>query len=864
MTPCPMTLRRKTCQKVRQTTACTRNRARVLATFATCVLLIVTSAVARADLFESEIVPVLREHCLRCHGQEKAEGRLRVDRLTSDFAELENARQWIEVRNVINLGEMPPDGEQRLPVDAIDKVSHWITTGLRAAERARGGAGGRVLLRRMNRHEYTNTIADLLAMKFPNGESPLDVLPPDGTAVGFDKVSSALLLDPSLMSQYYEVARRIAHRAIVDGPPEFPTETMRMEFEDIADSTAIGYLVTRLGMKPMPGGLQLIEGGTRSFGMLRYPGRRDNNVAPVNGFYRFTIRAGAALGANGEVPRIVLSQSHPDDAARTVMEFDVTASWDKPTEYTVTISRDTLGGELSVRMLNEVSLYMGQRPGENFMRRNGEVGKDGNFTETLRLAGRKVAEGWGGERSTPDPEKLDVTKYPRVFLDYLQVEGPLYDQWPPKSHTTLLFRGKQETNDLSYAREIFTRFLPRAWRRPIADPEVEPILKVVQNELDNGETFREAIRVGLSVALTSPNFLYLVETPAGDDANPATLNGFEIASRLSYFLWSSMPDDELFRAANAGELNDPAKRMVQVDRMLADPKAARFVDGFARQWLHTDTFLNFAPDKYLYKDYDEKLAEAVVREPLEFFRTILRDDLSLLNFIDSDFVVINSRLARHYGIDGVEGEEFRKVSLPADSPRGGLMAMAGVHQAGSDGSRTKPVSRAVYLREVLFNNPPDPPPPNVGEVEPNIKGQRLTVRDRLLQHQQIEACAACHRSLDPYGLALENFNVIGAWRDQQDGEDFRGNNRPPIVTSGKLPNGLEFRDFDEFRGLMAKQHDRFRRGLAEKLLLYALGRPAEPSDDDTITLAVADMKADDDTIRSLIKSLVSSKAFVSK
>ena len=376
-----------------------------------------------AESLDPEIAATLRTHCLKCHGPEKAEARLRVDDLTADLAERGNALNWIEIRNAINLGEMPPEGEKPLPVEMIRKMSSWITQELRAAERSRTSSGGRVLLRRMNRHEYTNTVADLLSMRFPTGESPLDVLPPDGTAEGFDKISFALLVDPSLMTQYYQVARRIADRAIVDGPPEHPTEKMRLEFEDIPASGAIGYLIERLGMNPVPGGLQLIEGSTRSFAMLRYPGRRDNNVAPVNGFYRFTIRAGAARGADGTVPRLLLRHSHPDADMQSVMEFSVTAPWDEPAEYSVTIPRDTLGNELSVRMLNEVSLYMGQRPGENFMRRNAELGKAGKFTETLRLDGRKVAEGWGGDRSTPDPEKLDVTKYPRVFLDYLEVEG---------------------------------------------------------------------------------------------------------------------------------------------------------------------------------------------------------------------------------------------------------------------------------------------------------------------------------------------------------------------------------------------------------------------------------------------------------
>ncbi|MCR9201129.1 MAG: DUF1592 domain-containing protein [Planctomycetaceae bacterium] len=428
----------------------------------------------------------------------------------------------------------------------------------------------------------------------------------------------------------------------------------------------------------------------------------------------------------------------------------------------------------------------------------------------------------------------------------------------------LLFKGEQASGDLAYAREIMTRFLPRAWRRPVADHEIEPVLRVIQTELGHGQSFHEALRVGLAAVLTSPKFLYLAEPSSAAASQADQLDGYETASRLSYFLWSSLPDEELFRAAAEGELADPAQRARQVERMLSDPRIDRFVDSFARQWLRTDSFLTFTPDQNIYKNYDDALADAVVKEPLEFFRTILQEDLSVRNFLDSDFVVINERLAQHYGIPGVEGEHFRPVAVPPDSPRGGLLAMAGVHQAGSDGNRTKPVSRAVYIREVLFNNPPDPPPPNAGEVEPNIKGERLTVRERLLQHQQIPACAACHRSLDPYGLALENFNVTGEWRERQDGEDFRGRNRPSLVVGGRLPNGREFESFVQFRQLLLEQQDRFRRCLAEKLLLYALGRPLEPGDDLTIRQAVEDMRAGDDTFRSLLISLVTSKAFVSK
>lgn len=818
------------------------------------------------DSFPQRIAPLLQKYCLRCHGPETAEADLNFAQLKADFGDRASAAIWLEIRNQVNLGEMPPQDELQLTVAEIQELSGWIGHGLEAAENARLGAGGSVMIRRLNRHEYTYTVADLLSMKFPPGESPLDFLPPDGTALGFDKVSAALTLDPSLMTQYYQVARRVADRAIVDGPPDFPTEKMRLEYEEIADSNAIGYLLNRLGMKAVPGGLQLVEGNTRSFGMLRYPGRNDNNVAPINGFYRFTVRAGGRPGADGEVPRLRLTHNHPDDGMRKIMEFDVKADWDQPREYSRVVPRDTLGGELELQLVNEKGFYMSQRPGEHFMRRNNEVGKTGDFTESIRLAGRKIAEGWGGDRSTPDPDKLDETRYPRVFLDYLEVEGPLYEQWPPASHTTLLFdqtRSVTETDresQLAYAREVFRRFLPRAWRRPVKDHELESILGVVQTELENGGPFHDAIRLGLTATLTSPKFLLLGEP--GAERQQGKLDDYQLASRLSYFLWSSMPDESLFELAAEGRLRDPEVLARQVDRMLVDERIERFVQGFGRQWLKTDTFNAFAPDPYLYRSYDENLSEAVVEEPLAFLRTILQQDLSLLNFIDSDFLVINHRLAEHYGIDGIEGEEFRSVPLPDDSPRGGLLGMAGIHQAGSDGVRTKPVSRAVYVLDVLFNDPPGPPPPNAGEIEPNIRGERLTVRERLLQHQKIKSCAACHTRLDPYGLALENFNVIGHWRDQQDGEDFRGDRRPEIEVEGRLPNGESFATFEEFRQKLLDQSDRFRRALAEKLLVYALGRPVQPGDDSVLNQAVSDMRQSGDSLRGLLKSIITSQAFL--
>ncbi len=807
-------------------------------------------------------------YCVRCHGEERSRSGVRVDLLTADFATHANASVWVEVRNTINLGEMPPFDEEPQPTaEEIAALSSWVAEGLRNAERSALGNEGRVLLRRMNRFEYANTLEDLLMVRFPAGETPLDKLPPDGTAEGFDKVSAALLTDRSLLRTYYEVARQVADKVIVDGEPPFPTKTIRFEFENVRDGRVAGSALNELGVEIVPGGLQLINSSVRPWDLIRYSRETGLTPTPTSGFYRFTVRATGAPGPDGEVPRLRLSQNHPEESKQTLLEFDLDAPVGQPKEYTATLSRDAAGGEVRIQVVDGPNLHMSNQPQEHFMRRNRDIGEAGQHAEVLRMAGRVFAEGWAGDRRTPDPEKVDLTQQPRAFLDYLEIEGPLYDSWPPRFQKEYLGEDSadlaERSAQMQRAREAFQRFLPRAFRRPVTADEVQPFVSIVESELAYGQTFHEAMRVGVAAVLTSPKFLFLSEPNPADEPRP--LSDYEMASRLSYFLWSSMPDDTLFALAAQGQLTDPKVTQAQVNRMLADPKADRFVQGFARQWLRTDTFLAFNPDRHLFAAYDERLGEATVQEPLEFFRTVKQRNLSLFNFIDSDFVVVNDRLAEHYGIEGVEGEHFRPVKLAKDSPRGGLLGMAGVHLAGSDGLRTKPVTRAVYVREVLFNDPPDPPPPNAGEIEPNIRGEKLTVRDRLLQHQEIESCASCHTSLDPYGLALENFNVIGTWREIEDGQDFhRRSNNPPIVVEGRLPNGTVFTGFNEFRDALRAQENRFRRGLTEKVMTYALGRPVGPTDESDIERTITAMAQSNDTLSGLLHAVVASNAFRTK
>ena len=813
-------------------------------------------ALSDPDGYKSNVHAFLKQHCVRCHGEKEQEGNLRLDTLSPDFGVSATAGKWIEVMDNLNLEEMPPEGEPRPDIEEVTAVARWIAAELRHADRRQHGAGGRVVMRRMNRAEYANTIRDLLGMTFLPEESPLDYLPPDGTAEGFDKVSLALMLDPSLLEKYFEVAQQIADRAIVDGPPPFKTEIMRLEMEDIARNRAIDYICASPGAECRENDILLMQGSTRSFGVMKYPGTREE--IPVKGMYTIRVRAWGERGADGKPVMMRVRQGHPSADQQLLIETEVT---DEPKVYEVTLPRDPKCGEYNVSLVNETGFQTTSRVGVRIRQEQEKAGRAKDYERVIRLQSRQQMENltWG----KPNPEAADTSKLRKLIVDWIECEGPLYEMWPPRSHQQVLFREPAEgESEEKYLHAIFERFMTRAYRRPVETAEIQQVVKLCQAERSHGSELNEAVRVGLTAVLCSPKFLYLVEP--SDAQNARALNDWEIASRLSYFLWSSMPDDELLKLAQAGKLRDQAILLAQVNRMLADERSAGFVQGFGAQWLKTAEFRNFMPDARLYKEYDDALGKAMVGEAVAFFEEILHHDESALDFIDSDWTMLNERLAKFYGIEGVTGDEFRRVKLTQDSPRGGILGMAGVAMSGSDGIRTKPVHRGVYVREVLFNDPPPPPPPNAGEVEPNIEGENLTVRERLIQHQQIQSCAACHKSIDCYGLAMENFNVIGAWRTQQDGEDFRRNKAPTIDASGKLPNGEAFEDFEQFKSLLLSQQDRFARALSEKMLVYALGRPVEPSDRALVDSLAERMRQNQYTLRSLIQGIVISDAFLTK
>jgi mono/diheme cytochrome c family protein len=789
--------------------------------------------------FAAVVAPVLRRHCVHCHGPQKQKGDLRLDTIDGDLVHGRDGEAWREIYARLNRGEMPPDSEPRLADAEIDQVVSWIAAETRAADRRATGEGGRTIMRRLNRAEYANTVRDLLDVEFPYGDGPMDLLPPDGTAGGFDDIGSALTLDPSLLDHDLIAARRVADTAIVRGPRPFETRRSHFDYADTAKSSAIAYECTYPNMKCRAHDFLLMDSAARTWTHLRlFPGHEE--TIPIDGRYTIRVRMGADLGRRGEPLKVELVWPEETVIAR----WTLTRADAAPRTYEVTLPVKLSGKNADgpqIRLVN----------GTRF---------------SIPIYNKDRSIGWA-----PNPEVSDLATVPKVILDWIEIEGPLVPEWPPRSHRDLFFEGPGAKQDIPYAWRIFRRLMGRAYRRPVTDDDVRPAVSRVERELRAGQPFEEAVKVGLEYVLCSPQFLFLVEPSAVGSAGPRPapprpVTDFELATRLSYFLWSSMPDDALERRAAAGTLRSPPVLAAEVTRMLRDPKARALVDGFGAEWLQASRFVGSPPNRRIYQDWTDELESAVKREPLAFFDEVLRHDLSALNFLASDFAMLNGPLARHYGIAGVEGEAFRRVALPADAHRGGLLTQAAILTIGSDGTRTMPVRRASWVLDTFFNAPPNPPPPNVRELEATTGGGHHSVRARLLQHQQVPACASCHRGIDPYGLALENFDAVGAWRERQNGEDFGAGDAgaPAIDASGTLPDGRRFGTFAEFRALLAADRARFGRAFTEKMLSYALGRTVGIDDADAVGSVAAAFARGDYRMSALIAAIATSEPFLTK
>ncbi len=831
----------------------------------------VDQGAVQADLVEYEtfVKPFLAQHCLRCHGPDEAQGEFRTDtQLSPDLSDISIRGSWNEVANSLNGHLMPPEGEPQPAAESTGRIVDWIASQMIRAEQARGGS--RVVMRRLNRAEYKNTIRDLTGVELDVSSFPQD--PPAG---GFDNNGGALSLSAMQLEMYYQAAEQILDAALVfgDQPPKIHWRIQPESGNSDANRVQLS------NQRP------IVNGGINKVvddGVMLHHASWDRSISFRDfqvlhpGSYTIRIRAAGHIPTRDDVvasamrywrqrvdkdiqenpkqakwkeeeferavkhfredriydygpPRLKVTQSLGGQP-RVIAEFDVDASLEAPQEYSVETEFSAQSAGLSIEYSYDLPKEL-----ENFWLQTGD----------------------------------DFAR-PQAWIDWIQLEGPNYEVWPTISHKKILFDSPAQSQDENvYANAVVKRFMQRAFRRPVTEGEVSEKLELFYAARKEGATFHESIRLPLVAILVSPHFLFLVEQTESQATPSAatTISPFEMASRLSYFLWSTMPDDELFRLARQEKLADRNVLRQQVSRMIDSPKSDAFVENFSSQWLGLREIGANPPAADLYRKYDRHLEISMRNESLAFFREILHQKLSARNFLSSDFVTINERLARFYGIDGVRGDSFRRVEVPDGVYRGGILTQASVLTITSNGTRTSPVKRGTWILKNILGSDPGLPVANVGEIAPSVPGiDKATVRQRLEIHRQLPQCARCHNKIDPLGFALENFNASGDFR-LQEGFGYQGRietNDPLVDASSQLPDGTPIIGIRGLQQALVEREDQFYFCLASKLLTYALGRELSLVDHPTVNQLVQAMKTDDASLQSLIQAIVSTSAFQSK
>lgn len=814
--------------------------------------------------FQKIVAPFVKTHCVRCHGPEKKEGNFRVDQhLKNEFVDPASKEKWGEVVNVLNSHEMPPEGEPQPKPDEVAKVVDWITEQMVRAELIR--RDGQVVLRRLNRDEYRNTIRDLIGIDFDVAAFPLD--PASG---GFDNNGKALTMSPLLTELYLDAARKILDRALVEGDQP---SAIKWRFEiDSGDNDSNRKIydkqnvIVNGGNNPVKDGFKVLhhDNWDKHLNARGYALKHEGDyIIRIRAAGRVPKREEAVESARKALQDRFDKQMkenpkgeryHRESLERDLKHFQTDRMYDYGSPRLKLIQN--LGGQPKVLAEFDVDAPL-DKPREYEVKARFTTEQAGLTIEYAYAIPRVLENFWF--------QGHDVFARPELYVDWFEIEGPVYESWPPPSHRRLLGDSlPSKDNERDTAKALIARFLRSAYRRPVTTAEIDEKLKLFDLVRADSPSFEQAIKTPLIGAMASPHFLYLAE-PKVDGSRQ--LSDHELAARLSYFLWSSMPDDELVKLADAGKLRDSKTLTAQVNRVLADSKSESFIRNFAGQWLGLREVGANPPVSDLYPQYDRHLETSIIDESRAFFAEILKHDLSVLNFVGSDFVVINERLARFYGIPDVRGDEFRRVAVPDGVHRGGIVTQASMLTITSNGTRTSPVKRGTWVLKNVLGIDPGLPVANAGDIAPKVPGiDKATVRKRLEIHRTLPQCARCHNKIDPLGFALENFNAAGEWRDQE-GFGYKGRierNDPKIDAASKLPDGTAIDGVDELRAVLRQKEDLFLNCLASKLLTYALGRELGIADQPTVKAAVAHTKKNGYTLRSLIQFIATSESFGSK
>lgn len=830
----------------------------------------------------------LASHCIGCHSGPEGEGGLDLTALPRDLSTSEARERWLRIHDRVAKGEMPPEDEPRPPADEqqpfVTMLAGWMTQ----ADHDRTHREGRAPLRRLTATEYENALRNLLAVP---ALEVLPLLPEDGTRHGFDKLGDGLDLSSIQIRQYLAAADRALTMAIATRAEPPPVLTHRFDVTTML----------KFRQNLQSGAAVLLRDGaaeTRWYG----DGRKDPADPPLDaGAAAATLAGGASVGFfspnfGGHEKFVSFSPRFPGPyrLRLSVWSFFWNAGTvERPARVEVALLDP---GDGRAR-------YLDAPPGEPLVHEIDAwlAGTAAPLFDVASLTNR-------GQRD----------KRTGIAVDWIEVEGPLYESWPPESHrrlfgdlpikavadaaaTRLPRRDSPRPQNWTWpqnkdlprtewnrpvetvmsddppadARRLLGGFLPRAFRRPVAAGEVDPYLKIATDRLTAGDCFEEALRQAYRAVLTAPQFLFRQE-PVG------RLDPHAVATRLALWLWNGPPDETLLEIAAAGGLSDPAAVADEVDRMLTDPRSNRFITDFTNQWLKLADIDDTDPDRFLYPEFQQGyLKDSMLDESRGFFRELIDRDLPITSLVKTEFAMLNQRLAQHYRLAGaqdeVTGSAIRRVSLPPESHRGGVLTQAAVLKVTANGTTTSPVVRGVFVAERILGDEVPPPPPAVPAVEPDTAGA-TTIRELLTRHQADAACATCHRSIDPAGYALESFDAIGGWRERYrsrrqgaaatellfDGSQPGFRLAKAVDASGTLPDGESFDGFEAFREILASRPDRLARGFVTQMVMYATGAEpmfADRTEIDRIVAATADTGHG---IRSLLHEIAGSRLFLEK
>jgi hypothetical protein len=762
------------------------------------------TALAAAPTFAEAGVPFLEKHCVSCHGKDKQKGDFALHEFRDDISVLRARKRWREVVDQVRSGDMPPDDK---PQPSAEEKQRFLASVAGVFAKADAGKPdpGKLTVRRLNRNEYNNTIRDLLHVEF----RPADDFPSDDVGYGFDNIADVLTVSPVLMERYLDAADKIAAQAIPLSATTPPKRTMAGRFCEPASPN-----VPQSKFRP----LTASESDAVKSGPINTPVR-----ITADGDYIMRARL-YAKSADGRPVRVAMllaggAIAKPSSAG-DIAKLD--GAW------LVNLKRAHIlkSVEITAKSESDAQTIEAKVP-----RMEG--------IERIVLAAYRPQ---GGQPA------------PTLFVEWLEYEGPMDTRSAATKTLLNVTPGKPQAEQ---TREVLAQFATRAWRRPITNEELDRLAKLVAYAMGHNDTWEEAMRRAVSAILASPKFVFRLEPDdQPQNAEPHPVNEFQLATRLSYFLWSSCPDDELLRLAAAGKLT--ANLDAQMKRMLQDPRADSLIQNFAMQWLQLGRLSSHSTDPKTFPNWKPELGAAMLEETRRFFGEIVRSDRSVLDLLDGDFTWVNQRLSELYGIKNAgafQKDEWKRVSLTG-TPRGGLLTQASILTVTSNPTRTSPVKRGKWVLEQLLGTPPPPAPPNVPSLDDSKRKELTgTFRQKLEQHRADPKCANCHAKMDAFGFALENFNGIGQWRD-------RDETGAQIDASGKLATGRAINGLSDMKTLLRSRKEDFARCLTEKMLIYALGRGLDYYDEPAITRITFALEKNDYRFSTLIGGIVKSPAFL--